>query len=224
MIHSPNGGGPARNLARWDYSPEQALAAKAESPDRFAMRFRLQLPENLPTDQPAELWVRLIQDDGSKVLAKAPLTLNASGSFASTPFEIISAERTAEGGVGTESSEVVIHSSPTDEGWAIAKPGETVVAVPGSAENTGGWRVATQPMPEVVSSPVVRPVPPVETSAVTSGDRANARARAERAPAPISPPTWSADRDGTTNSDGKPPKRAASGGDLAAPQPWSPLR
>jgi hypothetical protein len=217
MILTPSDAGPPRSLARWDYSPEQAQAAKEESPDRYAMRFRLQLPNDLPIERPAELWVRLIREDGTKVLAKAPLSLDAPRSFASAPFaaesnESSGDERPAELGV-------VVQSAPTDEGWAIAKPGETVIATPGLAGSAGEWRVATQPLPEITSSPVAKPVAP---DTLMKQDRKNAIALRSREPA--LPPAWSPERDSAKGLMRSTSGRSEAGQEIALPAGWSPDR
>jgi hypothetical protein len=218
MVLTQSDDGPPRSLARWDYSPEQARAAKEESPDRYAMRIRLQLPSDLPVDRPAELWVRLVDEDGTKVLAKAPLSLEASRSFASAPFDI-DPDRQLDDPQAVEPSRVVVRSTPTDEGWAIAKPGETVIAAPGLAGAAGEWRVATHPLPEITSSPVAKPVAP---DPVLKQERKSAIA--SRSGEAALPPAWSPER----NDSKRPPKSTSglSGGgqEIGLPATWSPNR
>jgi hypothetical protein len=224
LILSSNDSDQPHILARWDYTHEQALAAQEESPDRFAMRFRLQVPNDLPVDLPVELWVRLVQDDGSKVLAKAPLTPNVAASFASAPFESTGLGKLAGDGQAAEVHPIVIRSTPTDDGWAIAKPGETVVAMPGPPENADGWRVATQPLPEVTSSPVARSEPPVDVATEMIAKQPPAKERPASTRPPLVLPNWSAERDGSNGPERKSAARSASRFDVSAPQPWSPTR
>jgi hypothetical protein len=195
MVLAPNEAGPPTNLARWDFSPAEARLAADEAPDPHAMRFRLELPPDVRLDWPVELWVRLLHDDGEKLLASVPLDLREPRGFASTPFAPILDQTKPAAPVVVASAVAATDDSPylamqflmnADDGWTIAKPGQPAISAKAS-RNEGEWRMATEPLPIVVAtSPAARP----EIVAPTA-----IQAPAESA-GNLAPPAWSPDRSG----------------------------
>ena len=72
-----------QNLARWDFSVDDIRAAAEPSAGEHVMRFYLELPADSATDNPTEIWVRLLPREGAKLLAHAEIDLRHPGDFAS---------------------------------------------------------------------------------------------------------------------------------------------
>ena len=56
------------SLARWDYTAADAQALLKESTHPGTMQFKLELPADTVTDRPTEFWVRLMPENGGKVV------------------------------------------------------------------------------------------------------------------------------------------------------------
>jgi hypothetical protein len=199
MVLVPNEAGPPTNLARWDFSPAEARLAADEAPDPHAMRFRLELPADVRLDRPVELWVRLLHDDGEKLLASVPLDLREPRGFASAPFAPMLEQAKPAAPVAVASAVVSAvaetDDSPyvamqflmnADDGWTIAKPGQPAISTKAS-RNEGEWRTATEPLPIVVAAAPAKRPQIVAPAAI--------QAPAESAGNPA-PPVWSPDRSG----------------------------
>jgi hypothetical protein len=205
--------GSKQNLGRWDFGPEETQAAV--DPASGTLLFHLELPTGIPVTTSNELWVRVVPKEGGKLLAKASVDLAQPGAFASQldqPPQIpkIAAQIADAAGVDTLLPASYTMSTAGEDGWQLARPGEPA-NLPTEAELlNGGWRAATQPLPEVVTA--------VTGSASTeSSDRAN---RPKREPKPASATgnnasrgaSWSPDRPGdagksTSASDGATQRR-----------------
>lgn len=65
LLRKPESEGP--HLARWDYTPEEVLAAaKASDTAEDGFELLLGLPADIPPEQPLELWARLVDEQGNK--------------------------------------------------------------------------------------------------------------------------------------------------------------
>jgi hypothetical protein len=156
-----------QQLARWDFEPNDLPQLTERAKHGTLFEFPLQLAADSPTDRPLELWVRLLPEDGEKVLGRTTMDLSRAGLFASIgekPVEkrtssvrVASAELVAEPGRG-----VAHHQTDTDvrqSSWQTARPGE--LAKPHAAASTTGaeWKLATGPIPEAESRPVAESTP-----------------------------------------------------------------
>jgi hypothetical protein len=211
MVLSPTDSGAPINLARWDVTASDARAAAIESPDPHAMRFRLELPPDVPTDRQVELWVRLLDKNGGKLLEKVALDLRGPGGFASVPFRSLPSTSDSPGDTSTAaiagnvspnvnfpsagSSTVTINGL---DGWTIARPGETATAKSAMSERSGVWRAATEPLPMVIAtSGPAKPAPLKNQSANSASEdskSATGSAKTEPAPPAPAPPRWSPER------------------------------
>jgi hypothetical protein len=197
-----------QQLARWDFADDELDAMAKSIGSGTSFEFPLQLPADAPTNRPLELWVRLIPDDGEKVLGRTTLDLSRDGQFASAEVKPTRKKRrpvtpvVAE--MPIEPKRLTIHrGTPAgleESGWETAKPGDKgklrAVEIAGSE-----WKLATRPVPVVESAPVVesRPV----TASTSGGDeRYNVAAAPEWSPArpergdaePSAEPAWSPTR------------------------------
>jgi hypothetical protein len=204
-----------QQLARWDLQPEDLPAMAKQTKDGTSFEFPLQLPADVPTNRPLELWVRLMPEDGDKLLGRTTMDLSRAGRFASADVKPVKKKRrsvrVAAAEVPVAARYKTIRASDTrvqKNGWQTAWPGE--IAKPqtdGSrAEVTmpeGAWKLATRPVPEVASTPVVES-PPVRRDPPPSadGDRYDV----------VTAPEWSPDR--AENGEAEPPQVQA----------WSPTR
>jgi hypothetical protein len=156
-----------QQLARWDFEPKDLgqLAKRAKQGTLF--EFPLQLAADTPTNRPLELWVRLMPEDGDKVLGRATMDLSRSGRFASV--EVTPAKKgsrsvrvaAAEPAVEAERRETHRRTDTNvrQSGWQTARPGE--VAKPQTAAPKPGaeWKLATRPIPEAELTAVVESTP-----------------------------------------------------------------
>jgi hypothetical protein len=217
MVLAPNESGAPENLARWDFTASEVAAAAGQSPTPHTTRFHLELPADLPQHERTELWVRLVSDDGMKLLASAPVELHQAGTFASAP-------QTQHD--GTHSSPVIqvnyeapnpnavrvpTTPSPSGDGWSIARPGEPQRL--DEADHPSTWRPSTEPMPIAVSTPTKRPnvdpgalVPPKNDKKAMKGL------------------PWSPDRLEQTEPVVQSDEVASTPRPVIAPRAWSPTR
>jgi hypothetical protein len=136
--------------------------------------------------------VRLIAEDGAKVLGRTTFDVGRPCRFASAEIE---AEEPSEQVVQAATAEVLevprmpksVHRLDTavqQSGWQTAKPGERAEPVATKAVAATEWKMATRPVPEVVSTPIV------ESKAVSKPHLENDRYRTATAP------DWSPERSG----------------------------
>jgi hypothetical protein len=158
-----------QQLARWDFEPKDLgqLAKRAKHGTSF--EFPLQLPAEVPKDRPLELWVRLLPEDGEKVLGRTTLDLSRAGRFASVEVKPATKKTgsspvrvaTAESDVKPERP-ATHHRIDTDvrqSGWQTARPGELAKPQAAAATASAEWKLATRPIPEAESRPVVESMP-----------------------------------------------------------------
>lgn len=157
-----------QQIARWDFEPKDLgqLAKRARHGTLF--EFPLQLPADTPTDRPLELWARLMPEEGEKVLGRTTMDLSRDGRFASVEVKPAkkkpsSSIRVAAVGSAPEPALRETHrrmdADIRQSGWQTARPGE--VAPPRAAASTPAaeWKLATRPIPEVESRPIVESTP-----------------------------------------------------------------
>jgi hypothetical protein len=201
-----------QNLARWDFTAADVRSAAEPTAGDHAMRFYLELPADVPSNNATEIWVRLLPRDGTKLLAHADVNLRQPGEFASSRANLPEAT--------SQAAPIVASSSRTDEASSVpssqrsnAGEGEWMTAradqladLANEKKDTGQWRASSEPMPVVQSSFATAPVSrPVQRAAFFDTIQATKPART------YARPTWSPDRSGSTASVSRSgiPQRAA---------------
>lgn len=173
-----------RQLARWDFSPDD-LAEVAGEAANGSYVLPLQLPIESPKNRPLELWVRLLPEDGEKLLGRTTMDLSRSGRFASAkvrpaakrsnqPHRHIAQEASAElpVAVAPRSRLTILDANVEQSGWQTAKPGEVVGRPSSSSTATSEWKLSTRPIPESEPAPLASSTPLVATDkAAASPDR-----------------------------------------------------
>jgi hypothetical protein len=154
MIVDPNGDRQPSNLARWDFAADDLEQATAMTSDGPLLEFPLQMPPSVPTSRPLEIWVRLLPESGSKVLAHATVDLSRASEFSSAGESALPmVERAApivDRHVSPASSS---QTAVRESGWQVARPDQ--LPDPSSRQSTAstGWRTATQSIPLAESIP-----------------------------------------------------------------------
>jgi hypothetical protein len=183
-----------QNLARWDFSTDDIREAAEPSAGEHAMRFYLELPGDSATDNPTEVWVRLLPRDGAKLLAHAEIDLRQPSYFvsnhASGPTGIPQAAPLVTTSPITNESASVSSSGGSNSGkgeWTSARTDQ--LARLANETDTGKWRASSEPMPVVQSSFATAPVSrPVQRAAFFDNVQATKTLRT------YARPTWSPDR------------------------------
>jgi hypothetical protein len=217
LVLDPAARGKEQQLARWDFDAATLAPLAQKSDGGSSFEFPLQLPPGAPTSRPLELWVRLLPEDGEKVLARSMIDLSRDGQFASAdvkpaptsgkqrqPVELASAEVPVE--ATTERPQRIRsrhrNSRDLENGWTIARPGERPESQ-AAAKSASDWKIATRPVPEVESTPIVdSSSAPRNTPSKLDGDRYEVATAPEWAPersegdnaVPSAEPTWSPTR------------------------------
>jgi hypothetical protein len=186
-------------------------AARGDDGHGKTIRFHLELPPETPTTDGTELWVRLLQGRGAKLLAHAPIQLHEPSLFSSRSevgpkndasshlgpnSESLAAgkdqnhdsgrqpdKEAMPGGVASLDAEI------SDGGWTIARPGRPAgVAEAGMAE-TNDWRATLEPPPSVMASgATAKPKPRVSRPPQSRQARNGASAKT------LKRPPWSPER------------------------------
>lgn len=78
MLLDPDAGPDSPSLARWEFTPAEVEAAWRDAELRETFDVLAGLPEELPFDQPLELWVRLLPEAGGKILVSTMLPAQES--------------------------------------------------------------------------------------------------------------------------------------------------
>jgi hypothetical protein len=173
MVLDPGLPGRGASLARWEFTGNDLDQAAIQTFKGPALEFPLQLPASVPVNRPVELWVRLLQENGQKVLAHATIDLSRSGQFCSaerpSPPPVTQAVQVEAAGPLVAESRA---SNVQKTEWQVASPDHPVGLMISEETATSQWRAATQPIPEVpkaierIESP--QPVfAPVEASKLT---------------------------------------------------------
>jgi len=211
MILDTTGDKP-RGIARWDFSPDQLAELLGEDPGP-TMEFPLQLPADTPTDQPLEIWARLVPAGGEKSLAHAELHLDHPGQFSSVrPQPVVLQEETARQVAEEEPANEIANEIVESEsvalpagdwnGWQVARPDHSGDKSSSRHPADSQWRKATQPIPTRVNHG--RPV--VASTEATPADPPRVARRTKTDD--VKPPSWTPNRDdlsAPTSDDVKPP-------------------
>lgn len=160
-----------RQLARWDFSSDELVDVANDAADG-GYELPLQLPTGSPTTRPLELWVRLLPEDGEKLLGRTTMDLGRAGRFATA--EIQPAEKSsnqsprhpAQAAVAEVPSSnrqrprlTILDSNVQQSGWQIAKPGEFVGQPSSASTATSEWKLATRLIPESETVPLASSIP-----------------------------------------------------------------
>lgn len=166
LVLDPAARAKEQQLARWDFAADELPPMAKSAGHATVFEFPLQLPADAPTNRPLELWVRLVPEDGQKLLGRTTLDLGRPGRFASAsatqtaipkdkPVKAAVAELPVDPGhypARSRNHRRDIHVEQS--GWRTAKPGE-VTTPPMAAAKSTEWRLASRPVPDVESAPRV---------------------------------------------------------------------
>jgi hypothetical protein len=234
ILEKTTGHGSPRSMARWDFTAADAQAVLDEMPQRQSMRFHLELPPDTAINGETELWVRLVPDDGEKLLGHVQVDLRRPGEFASTPGgpQHEDLQRDAFISNGHQSMHLIdqsnaatlsAHEHGDQDGWTIARPYELGQSLGSNGQAANAkWRAATQPLPVVVAEtmPIRRNSSVVEPAAFVEPIRS----------APIhpestvrTPPEWTPERNADSGRASEKLGITTQPEVLARPA-WSPLR
>ena len=83
LVLDPTAREREQQLARWDFQPDELEPMAKQDERGTSFEFPLQLPAEAPTNRPLELWVRLMPEDGEKLLGRTTMDLSRAGQFAS---------------------------------------------------------------------------------------------------------------------------------------------
>jgi len=152
-----------RQLARWDMAGDDLANMASEAGGGYELP--LQLPAESPTSRPLELWVRLLPEDGEKLLGRTTMDLSRAGRFATA--EVQSEKKPtkqptihrAEAAMAQVPAAApsrprlrILDTNVEQSGWQIAKPGEIVGRAAATSTATSEWKIATRPIPEMDSA------------------------------------------------------------------------
>jgi hypothetical protein len=197
MMLAPDVDDEPQNLARWDFSAKEVRAA-VESANAPTMRFYLELPAQTAPTEPTELWVRLMPQNGDKLLTHAQVLLAQVGEFSSTGSEPVES-------VANEAVELASFEGQTDavlpqpavdlaNGWTIARP-DSVVPIGAETSPASEWRATSETIPVVT-----RAAPATEQIVGSRPDIPAAAKAHSESPQPYKRPTWTAERPTTTDA------------------------
>lgn len=181
IVNSENG--MQERLARWDFGTQDVLAAVDPSAVNPTMHFRVELPAGTKINGKNQVLVRLVPTTGASLLSHASLDLSKPGLFSSRTNEIWQPDSSV---VAASYEEPTVETGIDDaqptmnEGlWATAAPGKPANLPINADERSGGWRAASEPIPDVVvsSTPTTkawndqpkRSEQPAPTKATTTG-------------------------------------------------------
>jgi hypothetical protein len=231
MLLEPKKNGPHTSLARWDYTAADVRALLRESSLPGTMQFHLELPADTPIDRPTELWVRIMPENGGKVLGHVRMDLSRPIRFESTKEGTAPQDGWNDRQSDADSKVVTaVHHDVTpaidlgsEAGWSIARPDRTGQLGVGGEASTG-WRAATGPLPELAVSgkPAVQQAAFVE--AVTQQPIAGPIVPAAAAPVGRTARLWTPERSGTSADADQTPSEEPRAVAAPARPAWSPVR
>lgn len=125
MLLDPTAGPTAPALARWEFTPDEVEQAWRDPESREVFDVLAGVPEDLPLNRPLELWIRLLPNDGGKILASTMLLPSEVTTVAAAETEPRSKTTdsnvtTAGHWVPSDSDELPKRASATS-GWAPRK-------------------------------------------------------------------------------------------------------
>ncbi len=197
MVLDPDAAPGRRSLARWDFSADQVQQTAERVANGRALRFRLQLPDDLladlPADRPVELWVRLVDEAAGKLLAHVGIDLDQRSRFTSirppAPARDQLADQTPD---RTLAESRALAQRPGWSQWQTARPGESNLLAERTGRAEGNWQAAAAPPPAPALGLPVPAVTPASAESeplpATSDDRYDVE------PPLAIPPSWSPTR------------------------------
>ncbi|HEX4412296.1 MAG TPA: hypothetical protein VH107_01625 [Lacipirellulaceae bacterium] len=196
MLLETGADGKQCNHGRWDFNSGDVRAATNTATGKPTLRFYVELPSGVNVNGPVQLWVRLIPQNGNKLLTHATVEITKPGAFSSRlqkselpATDVVAATYDEPSSAATPTEEVA--TSNVESAWVVAQPGKPANLPPETSDTTGagGWRASTQAMPAIVSTSI-------EATPTASNSPPPIEPR-EAAPAPSAPAKrsgWSADR------------------------------
>jgi hypothetical protein len=143
MVMGRDKSGALRRVDRWDFTAEETAAAWQTS--RLGDGFHLQLPlgEAALPEEPLELWARLVDEEGGKLLTRLPFEAATLVAIQEAASEVETAE-TAVAVVESEPAEAAaVEPLPAPQWRASAEPAATGPRAEGFASTLGsqgsGW-------------------------------------------------------------------------------------
>ncbi|MEQ8615127.1 MAG: hypothetical protein RIB44_00880 [Lacipirellulaceae bacterium] len=82
-------GGKQKRVERWDFTPDEAAAAWQSTAMGDGLHLELPITRGQLPQQPLELWIRLVTDDGRKLLTKMPFVENTLATLAEVEQELM---------------------------------------------------------------------------------------------------------------------------------------
>ena len=193
MVLNPLRKGRAANVARWDFSVDELKQATVQSNEGTVLEFPLQLPPGKAMGEPVELWVRLLRDDGRKLLAHATIDLGRDGEFCSagraTLPTVARAVQIVDTGVPSMETRA---GAVRKTDWQVARPDDPASSASTGSEPNGEWHTATQPIPmaPLAAKQIASPQPLVKHPAAEPVREIKPAEMTATRPAP----TWSPER------------------------------
>jgi hypothetical protein len=194
MVLDPCRVGYATSVARWDFSAEDLEHATVRTTEGTALEFPLQLPPGTATAGPVELWVRLLRDDGRKLLAHATIDLRRAGEFCSAGRATLPTVARAVQVVDTSLPSMdALAGAVRKTDWQVARPDDPASPASNASEPTSGWRTATQPIPMApqAAEQYASPQPPINRASTLEPVR-ETKSPAKMATRAV--PDWSPER------------------------------
>jgi hypothetical protein len=197
MLLAPNEKENRRNLARWDYGPQELEAAVERTMGEPVLSFYLELPPDTPINQATEIWVRLVPRNGAKLLAHAGVQLSRPGTFSSVEHtRPLGGEDDSPTLPETEADSTAISrvkSNLIQSDWTTARPDKPARSSDADFVADNQWRASSEVIPVAVHA--AQPSPrAVDQAAHRASDRRTVTPAYTR-------PTWTPDRSRVVRSD-----------------------
>lgn len=135
-------GGQQKRVERWDFTPDEAAAAWQSTAMGDGLHLELPIMRGQLPEQPLELWIRLVTEDGRKLLTKLPFVENTLATLAEVEEELMLVDdRDAQEEFSEQDDQLfeVAQLEQTVDG--SVQPAISVM--PKKAENTTAWRTST---------------------------------------------------------------------------------
>lgn len=184
-----------QRLKRWDFEPEDAAVAWQSSHLGDGLHLELPLGETKLPDVPLELWVRIVGEDGHKLLAQLPFNRDRLTALeAETGARELVAEDASDDDQSLASAKP-LSEAPSDQqtGWRASTELDSIIAegYASTSQKTGGWTA----QPEGGRFPEAVPATTQSTTSSSGVGPAWTAGRSAVAPGLIgSSPDWSPQR------------------------------